>query len=108
MRTVELIYDGNCPNVAEARAELMRAFSEAGVPARWVEWNRADPARFSLQTRRKCAYIQMTGSGAKRRRRSGVRAGGGPAGDVGLPLARGMDPPRPLLEPGEGARGGLS
>ena len=42
--TVELIYDRGCPNVAEARAELVRAFSDAGLPARWKEWDRADPA----------------------------------------------------------------
>jgi len=44
MLTVELIYDKDCPNVAEARAELMRAFSEAGIAARWAEWDRGDPA----------------------------------------------------------------
>ncbi len=44
MIRVELIYDSDCPNVAQARAELLRAFSEAGVPARWVEWDRGNPA----------------------------------------------------------------
>jgi len=44
MINVELIYDRDCPNVAEARAELMRAFSEAGIAVRWVEWDRGDPA----------------------------------------------------------------
>ncbi len=42
--TVELIYDMDCPNVAAARAELMRAFSTVGIAARWVEWERGDPA----------------------------------------------------------------
>jgi hypothetical protein len=41
---VELIYDKDCPNVGKARAELMRAFSQAGVPAKWVEWDRGDPS----------------------------------------------------------------
>lgn len=44
MMTVELTYDKDCPNVAETRAELMRAFSKAGIAARWVEWDRGDPA----------------------------------------------------------------
>jgi hypothetical protein len=44
MMTVELIYDKDCPNVAETRAELMRAFSKAGIAAHWVEWDRGDPA----------------------------------------------------------------
>jgi len=44
MKTVELIYDEDCPNVSEARANLLRAFAAAGVPARWSEWARADAA----------------------------------------------------------------
>ena len=44
MANVELIYDGDCPNVANARANLLRAFAEAKHPARWVEWKRSDPA----------------------------------------------------------------
>lgn len=42
--TVELIYDSDCPNAAEARAQLMRAFAEAGIAPRWTEWDRGDPA----------------------------------------------------------------
>ncbi len=42
MKTVELIYDQDCPNVKETRASLLRAFVEADVPARWVEWDRGD------------------------------------------------------------------
>ncbi len=38
---VELIYDADCPNVRAARAQLMRAFSDAGVDATWTEWDRA-------------------------------------------------------------------
>lgn len=37
---VELIYDRDCPNVAEARAALLEAFAGTGVPARWIEWQR--------------------------------------------------------------------
>ena len=36
---VELVYDNDCPNVAAARASLLRAFEEAGLPAKWQEWN---------------------------------------------------------------------
>jgi hypothetical protein len=41
MPKVELIYDRDCPNVAHARAELLRGFAQAGVPARWQEWERS-------------------------------------------------------------------
>lgn len=40
MRTVELVYDADCPNVAQARAQLLRAFAEIAMPARWREWRR--------------------------------------------------------------------
>ncbi len=43
METVELIYDHDCPNAAKARAQLLRAFVEAGLPPRWSEWERGDP-----------------------------------------------------------------
>jgi hypothetical protein len=41
---VEFIYDPDCPNVAEARVQLLRAFTETGISPRWVEWSR-DSAR---------------------------------------------------------------
>ncbi len=37
---IELIYDLDCPNVNQARAQLLRAFAEAGREPRWSEWNR--------------------------------------------------------------------
>lgn len=37
MIQVDFIYDDDCPNVAAARANLMRAFSLTGVGARWEE-----------------------------------------------------------------------
>ncbi len=40
---VELIYDADCPHVAGARAQLLRAFTVTSVPARWEEWRRDDP-----------------------------------------------------------------
>ncbi len=40
---VELIYDMDCPNVKNARAQLLSAFSTAGVSPIWTEWNRASP-----------------------------------------------------------------
>ncbi len=43
MATVELIYDRDCPNVSKTRANLLRAFTEAKQPARWVEWDQSDP-----------------------------------------------------------------
>ena len=37
MADVVLLYQLSCPNVPAARANLMRAFSKAGVPASWRE-----------------------------------------------------------------------
>jgi hypothetical protein len=39
--TVELIYDTDCPNVKEARAQLLCAFTEAGLTPKWQEWDRS-------------------------------------------------------------------
>ncbi|RJQ47369.1 MAG: hypothetical protein C4528_05310 [Gammaproteobacteria bacterium] len=39
---VELIYDRDCPNVAAARAQLLRAFVQAGLIPSWREWERHD------------------------------------------------------------------
>ena len=43
MRSVELVYDADCPNVAAARAALLRAFARAGTEAHWTEWERNAP-----------------------------------------------------------------
>lgn len=43
MPSVDLVYDKDCPNIADARAQLMRAFSQAKVSAKWQEWDSADP-----------------------------------------------------------------
>lgn|SRR3990167_5245538 len=40
---VEFIYDSNCPNIADTRTQLMKAFSEAKLPAKWSEWDRNSP-----------------------------------------------------------------
>lgn len=42
--TVELIYDGDCPNVDAARRQLRRAIAGVGLPPRWREWRGDDPA----------------------------------------------------------------
>ena len=42
MKAVELIYDLDCPNIEQARTHLLRAFSQAGIVAEWVEWDRGD------------------------------------------------------------------
>lgn len=42
MPTVELIYDSDCPNVPQARENLLRAFSQVKFAPRWREWDRAD------------------------------------------------------------------
>jgi mercuric ion transport protein len=41
---VEVVCDPDCPNVPEARAQLSRAFAEAGISPRWIEWNRDSKA----------------------------------------------------------------
>ena len=43
--TVELIYDGSCPNVAAARTQLLRAFARAGLTPSWSELRIGDPAK---------------------------------------------------------------
>ena len=40
---VELIYDADCPNVAESRANLLQAFTAARLEAKWTEWERSSP-----------------------------------------------------------------
>lgn len=40
---VELIYDADCPNVAETRANLSRAFAVARLKPEWTEWERSSP-----------------------------------------------------------------
>ncbi len=42
MKTIELVYENGCPNVELARTRLRQAFTETGVPAQWVEWERGD------------------------------------------------------------------
>lgn len=54
MIIVELIYDTDCLNVKEARAQLLRAFAEAELPPRWQEWDRGAPER--------SAYVRAYGS----------------------------------------------
>jgi len=43
MPKLELIYDHDCPNIAEARRHLMHAFAMIGQPPQWTEWDRSDP-----------------------------------------------------------------
>lgn len=38
---VELIYDLDCPSVQRTREQLLKAFTDAGLPPRWTEWDRA-------------------------------------------------------------------
>jgi hypothetical protein len=40
---VELIYDADCPNVPATRSQLIKAFTQTGVSARWKEWERSAP-----------------------------------------------------------------
>jgi mercuric ion transport protein len=41
---VELVYDADCPNVAETRANLLRALAAAQVEAKCTEWERSSPS----------------------------------------------------------------
>ncbi len=38
MPSIDLVYDESCPNVAKARANLIRALGRAGQAIRWAEW----------------------------------------------------------------------
>lgn len=40
---VELVYDHDCPNVSEARTNLLLAFGAAQIPAEWTEWEKNSP-----------------------------------------------------------------
>lgn len=40
MLRVEFIYDKDCPNIKATRSNLMKAFSEAKLNAKWKEWDR--------------------------------------------------------------------
>jgi hypothetical protein len=51
---LELIYDRYCPNIAEARTNILHACNEAGMAAEWSEWDRGDTAS--------PAYVQAFGS----------------------------------------------
>lgn len=44
MPTVELVYDRDCPNLESARAQLLKAFSHAGMTPHWSEYVIGDPA----------------------------------------------------------------
>lgn len=37
MPTVDFVYDADCPNVKQTRANLMQAFSRVGITATWIE-----------------------------------------------------------------------
>jgi hypothetical protein len=41
---VELVYDADCPNVAETRANLLQAFAAVRLEAKWTEWERSSPS----------------------------------------------------------------
>lgn len=40
---IELIYRTECPNVGQARRNLLKALAASGVPARWMEWDSTGP-----------------------------------------------------------------
>ncbi len=44
MATVDLVYDADCPNISATRANLMRAFSLAGIQPKWSEHRIGDPS----------------------------------------------------------------
>ena len=43
MADIELIYDTDCPNAAQARSNLRQALDIAGLPIHWREWIRTAP-----------------------------------------------------------------
>jgi len=43
MPTVELVYAGDCPNVADARVQILHALVKAKISPRWKEWRSDAP-----------------------------------------------------------------
>lgn len=43
MPLIELVWDDDCPNVDEARANLTAALGVLGIAPSWREWRREDP-----------------------------------------------------------------
>jgi hypothetical protein len=41
--TVDLVFDAQCPNVDDTREVLHAAMTQAGLAARWREWDREAP-----------------------------------------------------------------
>lgn len=41
---IELIFDAECPNVAQTRSMLSEALAVTGISARWQEWERSAPS----------------------------------------------------------------
>ena len=41
---IELIFDSDCPNVAQARDVLQQALRSLHLDLQWQEWERSDPA----------------------------------------------------------------
>lgn len=35
---VELIYEQSCPNIEDARTQILKAFQQANIPPQWQEW----------------------------------------------------------------------
>lgn len=40
---VEVVYDSDCPNVGQARANLLSTMRTLGLPADWKEWRSDEP-----------------------------------------------------------------
>lgn len=51
MSDVELIYFAGCPNINDARSQLLKAFKLAGLPPEWIEWDNqsADAPAYTRQ-----------------------------------------------------------
>ncbi|MBI3665385.1 MAG: hypothetical protein HY236_04045 [Acidobacteria bacterium] len=43
MTTVKLVYDKDCPNASQSRANLARALAASSLEPRWIEWERSAP-----------------------------------------------------------------
>ena len=54
MSKIEFIYDRDCPNIEDARAQLRLALQQSGLPAEWQEWEHNNPAN--------PAYARLYGS----------------------------------------------
>lgn len=75
MIEVELIYDGECPNLGAARRQLARALCATRVCVRWREWERSCSASPSYVSHYASPSILVNGQDVEPRKMQATSAG---------------------------------